>query len=92
MSYLTLIDSQKAIENAMNDLDLLEGNREQDELVKISFMAYNYKIEFVVMTYNSGLTITYDNNTEQGIIYTANFYFGYDSGIEQKLNEWKDTL
>lgn len=70
-----------------------EGDQKKYELVKISFMAVNHRIEILVMQHGSGLTITYDKNTEKGVILeTVHYCAVCFSSFEEKLKEWKNTL
>lgn len=68
-----------------------EGNHEQDELVKISFMAVNYQIEILVRQYSNGISISYQEGNTRWRIGGNNYYY-FASEVEETLKIWKDSL
>lgn len=68
-----------------------EGDQKQDELVKISFMAVNYKIEIIVKQYSNDITIIYQEGDAKGRIGSSNYYYS-SSDVEKALKIWKDSL
>lgn len=84
-----IILAAKRVFEEIEKICVQEGIHEQDELVRISFIAVNHKIEIVVMPFDSGVTITCDNDTAQHVIYSG---YCSPSTVEEKLKEWKNTL